>query len=99
MQGLHFFLDKIYKLLTYHTLTIAKLSTFKNGPVFFWPTLYMYLAWTVIHSLCYFMFYVRLYASLFTKGGNKNNNKFVTYSLLNTGVLELHIARILFRDC
>jgi len=45
------------------------------------------------------MFYVRLYASLFTKGGNKNNNKFVTYSLLNTGVLELHIARILFRDC
>jgi len=42
MQVLHFFLDKICKLLTYNTpaflsLTTAKLSTFKKCTVFIGP--------------------------------------------------------------
>ena len=39
IRQIYFFLDKICKLLTYHTLTNAKLSTFTNGLVF-WLTLY-----------------------------------------------------------
>ena len=45
---LNCFLDKIRKLLTYHTpscsVTVAKLSTLKNSPVF-WPTLYIEQWW------------------------------------------------------
>jgi len=66
MKVKYLFLDKICKLLTYHhaflPLTIAKLSTFKNGPVFLAHPVQLHSMRSVIGII---LSSVRLYACLY----------------------------------